>query len=253
MAAGLDAGKIDAGAYRLDVSVMRANSFPSDQGRVIAEILDAGSAVIATPFDTGYEAITPEDSWVEHQLSMAPLPAGARAVRLRLLHQRLDGTQSNAAFDAVAASVTDTTAMLQPVFDPTPGAQTIDGTVTFEAGEAWARHGEVTGVTDRTTFAATVTESRAADGWFAGGVLTWETGANAGRSCEVRSWSQAGGSIVLFLPQPFAIAAGDAFRIHPGCDKRLDTCISRFANVLNFRGEPYVPGQDALMSYPDAH
>ena len=45
---------------------------------------------------------------------------------------------------------------------------------------------------------------------------------------------------------------GDLFRIHPGCDKRLDTCIDRFANVLNFRGEPYIPGQDLLMSYPDA-
>ena len=49
-----------------------------------------------------------------------------------------------------------------------------------------------------------------------------------------------------------AIEPGDAFRVHPGCDKRLDTCIDRFANVLNFRGEPYVPGQDAMMSYPDA-
>jgi hypothetical protein len=37
-----------------------------------------------------------------------------------------------------------------------------------------------------------------------------------------------------------------------GCDKRLATCIERLANVLNFRGEPYVPGSDALMSYPDA-
>ena len=37
-----------------------------------------------------------------------------------------------------------------------------------------------------------------------------------------------------------------------GCDKRLATCIDRFANVLNFRGEPYVPGQDALTHYPDA-
>ena len=37
-----------------------------------------------------------------------------------------------------------------------------------------------------------------------------------------------------------------------GCDKRLDTCSDRFANVLNFRGEPYVPGADLLLSYPDA-
>ena len=52
---------------------------------------------------------------------------------------------------------------------------------------------------------------------------------------------------------PDSVAIGDRFRIAPGCDKRLATCAERFANVLNFRGEPYVPGQDALMTYPDAH
>ncbi len=50
----------------------------------------------------------------------------------------------------------------------------------------------------------------------------------------------------------YAIEPGDAFRVHPGCDKRLDTGIGRFANVLNFRDEPYVPGQDAMMRYPDS-
>ena len=116
----------------------------------------------------------------------------------------------------------------------------------FEALEAWSRAGLVTDVTDRAIFTAAIDEPRAVDGWFAGGVLTWETGANAGRSIEVKSWTQATGQIELFLPMGYAIESGDAFRIHPGCDKRLDTCIDRFANVLNFRGEPYVPGQDAL-------
>jgi len=77
-------------------------------------------------------------------------------------------------------------------------------------------------------------------------------GSNAGGSIKVEACAQSNGAIELFLPMGYAIEPGDAFAIHPGCDKRLDTCIARFANVLNFRGEPYVPGQDALMSYPDA-
>jgi uncharacterized phage protein (TIGR02218 family) len=117
---------------------------------------------------------------------------------------------------------------------------------------AWTRPGTVLAVTSRAQFTADVDAPDAADGWFAGGVLTWETGSNAGRSIEVKAWIQASGATELFLPMPYAIEPGDAFAIHPGCDKRLDTCITRFANVLNFRGEPYVPGQDALMSYPDA-
>ncbi len=274
VAGGLDPAQIDADAYRLDVSLSRANSFLDDLGRVIVEALDGSANVLATILDTGFEAIVPEDSWVERGVSQAQLPSGARALRIRLLHQLVAGSQSNAAFNDIAATVTDTTASVPtsadfenrlyrcvvagtsaleaPSFDTTVGAQTTDGGAVFEVEEAWSRAGLVTDVTDRAVFVAEVDEPRAIDGWFAGGVLTWETGSNAGRSIEVKAWTQATGEIELFLPIGYAIESGDLFRIHPGCDKRLDTCIDRFANVLNFRGEPYVPGQDAMMRYPDA-
>jgi hypothetical protein len=148
--------------------------------------------------------------------------------------------------------VTGTTAAEEPAYETTVGEQSTDGSAIFEAMEAWSRSGTVVDVTDRTTFTAAIDEPRAVDGWFAGGVLTWESGPNAGRSIEVKSWTQATGEIELFLPMGYAIESGDAFRIHPGCDKRLDTCIDRFANVLNFRGEPYLPGSDLLLSYADA-
>ena len=156
---------------------------------------------------------------------------------------------ANRHYRCVVAGIT---APVQPAYATTVGEETTDGSAVFLAEEAWSRSGLVTEVTDRASFTAAIDEPRAVDGWFAGGVLTWETGANAGRSIEVKSWTQATGQLELFLPMGYMIASGDAFRIHPGCDKRLDTCIDRFANVLNFRGEPYVPGQDALMSYPDA-
>jgi hypothetical protein len=63
-------------------------------------------------------------------------------------------------------------------------------------------------VTNRATFTAAIDEPRAVDGWFAGGVLTWESGANTGRSIEVKSWRQATGAIELFLPMGHAIEAG---------------------------------------------
>jgi len=37
-----------------------------------------------------------------------------------------------------------------------------------------------------------------------------------------------------------------------GCDKSLATCATRFANAVNFRGEPYLPGIDLLTRYPGA-
>jgi uncharacterized protein len=32
-------------------------------------------------------------------------------------------------------------------------------------------------------------------------------------------------------------------------DQRFSTCVSRFANALNFRGEPHLPGNDLLTRY----
>ena len=148
--------------------------------------------------------------------------------------------------------VAGTTAAVAPVYDTTVGEQTTDGTALFVAMEAWSRSGTVVDVIGRASFTAVIDEPRAVDGWFAGGVLTWESGPNAGRAIEVESWTQTSGQLELLLPPGYPIASGDLFRVHPGCDKRLDTCIDRFANVLNFRGEPYVPGADALVSYPDA-
>ncbi len=274
-AGGLDAGKIDAGDYTLTLGFARANSFADDEGQVIAELLDGGGALIAVMGDTGLEEITPEDTWAGRSFADVAVPAGARTLRIRVRYRLVTGSQANAAFDAFALTWTDldagadtsevyenrfyacvtagTTAAEQPVYDTTPGAETADGTAVFAARDAWTRHGTVTEVIDRSTVVVAIAEPRAADGWFTGGVFTWETGDNAGRACEVRSWVQATATLTLFLPQPFAIQLGDAFRVWPGCDKRLATCTGRFGNVLNFRGEPYLPGQDELMRYPDAH
>lgn len=56
-----------------------------------------------------------------------------------------------------------------------------------------------------------------------------------------------GGTATLQLPMPFPIVAGDTFVITSGCDKALGTCIAKYNNVLNFRGEPYLPGQDQVL------
>lgn len=45
----------------------------------------------------------------------------------------------------------------------------------------------------------------------------------------------------LALPLPSALSANDTLRVYPGCDKRQSTCTSKFNNLVNFRGLPYVP------------
>ena len=50
------------------------------------------------------------------------------------------------------------------------------------------------------------------------------------------------------MPEP--IAAGDTFDVTAGCDKQFSTCHDKFANVVNFRGFPHIPGNDFVISYP---
>lgn len=90
--------------------------------------------------------------------------------------------------------------------------------------------------------------STAEAGRFDGGRLDWLTGRNAGtRSDVARAGSR---DIALAVPPGLAAAIGDAFRIHPGCDKSFATCREKFANTVNFRGFPFMPGDDAAIAYP---
>lgn len=81
--------------------------------------------------------------------------------------------------------------------------------------------------------------------YFAYGLLTFTSGANSGLSMEVRDFSN--GRFSLFLPMPKPIAEGDAYTVIAGCDKNFETCVGKFDNAMNFRGEPHVPGTDKML------
>ncbi len=161
-------------------------------------------------------------------------------------------------------TVAGTSAGSAPTFDTVVGNITVDGTATFTARQAWMRHAVVDTVTDNKVFTITVAfdEVRAVDDYFNGGAIEFETGNNDDVILEVRDWVQSTRELTVFLPAPFIVVAGDKIRLYPGCDKRSTTCIIKFVipsskdfadgNIKNFRGEPFVPGQDELVRYPDA-
>jgi uncharacterized phage protein (TIGR02218 family) len=90
-----------------------------------------------------------------------------------------------------------------------------------------------------------------ADGWFTRGKLTFTSGANAGSAVEVKEHRASGSEVRLTLWQRMAepVAEGDVFVITAGCDKRFETCRTRFANAVNFRGFPHLPGNDFVARY----
>jgi uncharacterized phage protein (TIGR02218 family) len=89
-------------------------------------------------------------------------------------------------------------------------------------------------------------------GWFTHGRLTALSGAAEGLVALIRL-DQHGGTqrrITLWDSLRAPVAAGDLFRLEAGCDKQAATCRNKFANFLNFRGFPHIPGEDWLTAYP---
>ena len=72
------------------------------------------------------------------------------------------------------------------------------------------------------------------------GSIVFTSGANANFRATVRN-VVAGVSLTLIYPLPGPPAVGDAFTVAFGCDHTRGTCQSRFANLANFRGFPFVP------------
>ncbi len=89
-----------------------------------------------------------------------------------------------------------------------------------------------------------------AEGWFTRGRLVW----NEGGESEIAVHRIEGGDAVLELIDPpgSALSIGATFVVYAGCDKRFTTCRAKFANKLNFRGFPHMPGNDAVQAGPIA-
>jgi hypothetical protein len=125
-----------------------------------------------------------------------------------------------------------------------------NGNATWTAGSVSDKHYTVNG-TGLYTFDATDAGQEVfidyaySIGYFAYGKVSFTSGQNAGFAMEVKTF--APGVVTLAMPLPYPIAVGDTYTIVAGCDKTFATCRDRWNNVLFFRGEPYIPGQDTIL------
>ena len=102
--------------------------------------------------------------------------------------------------------------------------------------------GSVTAVTNERIFEDSAREEE--NGYFDKGVITFTSGSNTGFSTEVKR--SEGAKITLSIPFPNQISVNDEYTIKAGCDKKFSTCISKFNNAVNFRGEPHIPGVNEI-------
>lgn len=111
---------------------------------------------------------------------------------------------------------------------------------------AFTHEAAVTAI-DGETNAVTLATAAAVES-LAGGWLRWLDGPHAGSSMTVMV-ADAGG-LVLDTPLDPDLVPGLRVLVREGCDHTLDTCAMRFANAVNFQGEPFLPGNDLLTRYP---
>lgn len=122
----------------------------------------------------------------------------------------------------------------------------------------WTVTGTVTEVQlQRKSFVSDITSADSfpnsqpiADKVFNDSNITWLTGANSTfPNTQVKRYL-ADGSFSLQLFSVKDIQVGDTFSVYRTCDKSFPTCSSVFANTVNYRGFPYIPGTDLVLSTP---
>lgn len=82
-------------------------------------------------------------------------------------------------------------------------------------------------------------------GKLSGGTLRMLDGPLAGKTLRVHLASDTG-TLTLDPGPPGELPSGLRVILREGCDHRLDTCAARFGNAANYRGEPFLPGNDLL-------
>ncbi len=142
----------------------------------------------------------------------------------------------------------------EPTWNTLIGQTTTDNTVVWTTENSFVKYGTVFNVVNRKEFEITG-PSDAANDYFNRGILTFDDGLTVGGlnnaiGKEVEDWIDLGSghfTVKTFLPFPFDIEVGDTLKIIIGCLLTVANCQSPFDNILNYRGHPFVPGQDRTL------
>lgn len=91
-----------------------------------------------------------------------------------------------------------------------------------------------------------------AEDWFAFGMARWESGKRIGLGDAVLTHRKEMVGDILGFGQRVGewAAPGDVLQMTAGCDRRFATCKAKFANAVNFRGFPHIPGSDYVLRHP---
>lgn len=77
------------------------------------------------------------------------------------------------------------------------------------------------------------------NGFYAGGYIEW----TSQYGLEQRGIESHQGDLLTIYGGASGLAIGQELAIYAGCDRTLNTCHTRFNNVPNYGGAPYMPGK----------
>jgi hypothetical protein len=135
------------------------------------------------------------------------------------------------------------------VLQSSPGASIYAWGAQFEAGSAASDYESTTSIAAAffesntvqggSTVNKLISLSGKSDGYYDNGQIVFLSGANNGTLKAVKSYFAQ--QFFFNSPLPFPPNAGDTFIAYPGCDKTQATCTTKYNNLANFEGFPYVP------------
>ncbi len=102
-----------------------------------------------------------------------------------------------------------------------------------------ANFAESNAVQGGSTMNKLISQSAKPDGYYDNGQILFTSGPNNGLLKSVKQYFSK--NFYFNSPLPFPPNAGDGFTAYPGDDKTQATCTSKFNNLANFGGFPYVP------------
>ncbi len=85
-----------------------------------------------------------------------------------------------------------------------------------------------------------------ADGYYSGGYVEW-TGPYG---LEQRGIELHVKDLLYIYEGASELEPGQSVAIYPGCDRTMDTCQSKFSNILNYGGCPHMPGKSPFDGQP---
>ncbi|MCR9157905.1 MAG: DUF2163 domain-containing protein [Rhodobacteraceae bacterium] len=125
--------------------------------------------------------------------------------------------------------------------------------VDIEAAGMWAE-AVVTGVTAKGGLILSGASGFEAQ-WFQRGRLTVLDGAAEGLWAVIKRdvlFEDGAREVDLWEPLGGSVIAGDSVKLIVGCDKRFETCRSKFDNLVNFQGFPDIPQEEWVLIHPTA-